>query len=190
MKVAEENNIGSYNISSQQNSTCRNRKKMNQKNSNKNKIRVHIGFNAAGTNAKIAAARTKSQTAAIERSLRALLKEAKRYNSDENIIRAIKKSISKAGFKVKALGKEERMENFKKAARAAENLREEIRITKELNGKQRARKRKEKVGNIDNESVYEKQSNYSGSEMDIVCSGVELSGSSQAELSSSLDLIV
>lgn len=190
MKVTEENNIGSYNISRQQNSTCRDRKKKNQKSSNENKIRVHIGFNAAGTNAKIAAARTKSQTAAIERSLRALLKEAKRYNSDESTIRAIKKSIDKAGFKVKALGKEERMENFKKAARAAESFREERRITKELNGKRRARKRKEKAGTIDNESAYEKRNNYGESEMDIVCSGVELSGNAQDELLSSLDLIV
>lgn len=190
MKITEDNSVGSYNINGQQGKTGNDRKKNSKKSNNQNKIRVHIGFNAAGTNAKIAAARTKSQTAAIERSLRALLQDAKRYNSDEYTIRAIKKAIGKAGFKVKALGKEERMENLKKSARAAESFKEEIRITKELNGKRRARKRKEKAGGIDNENSYEKQNNYSEPEMDIVCSGVELSGDAQTELSSSLDLIV
>lgn len=190
MKVTDENSIGSYNISRQQSNTYADRKKKNAKANNKNRIHVTIRFNAAGANAKIAAARTKSQTAAIERSLRALLNEAKRNDSDAYTIKAIKKAVGKAGFKVKALGKEERMENMKKAAKAAESYREETRITKELNGKRRVRKRKEKAGIIDNETAFEKRNSVAGYGMDIECGGIELSEGNQAEVLSSLDLIV
>lgn len=183
MRVTGDGGTGSYNTHMERNKKVR-------RSGNNNKIRVHIRFNYAGVNAKIAAARTKSQTAAIERSLRALLENAKRCNSDAYTVRAIKKAIGKAKIKVKALGKEERMENFRKAAKGAENFREEKRIANELNSKRRTRKRKEKARIQDVQSEYEKQNSYKGSEMDIICSGVELSEAAQAEVLQSVDMTV
>lgn len=104
-----------------------------------------MNFSASGTMARIARAKTKSQTAAIERYLRAQLREAKQCNCDDTILKAIKKTISKAGSKVKALGREERMENMQKSAAAGGNFQEEARLMEELNRKRQARKRKEKA---------------------------------------------
>ena len=83
------------------------------KNNNDNKkrkvksgrIRVHINFNAAGAMAKIANANKKSQVAAIERSLRAQLKDAIRYDSDVYTIKAIKKGNWKGRLQSKSTWK-------------------------------------------------------------------------------------
>lgn len=142
MKITENDSITYMNYTGNQ-----------KKNNNSGRLRVHIGFNASGTMARIAAAKTKSQVSAIERSLRATLKEAVRYNSDDSTIRAIKKTIGKAGRKVKALGKEERMENTRKAAEGAGNIKEELRIARELTKKRNARQRKERAEIADTGSV-------------------------------------
>ena len=139
-------------------------------------IRVHIGFNASGEMARIAKANTKTQVAAIERSLRARLKEAVRYDSDDYTIRAIKKTIGKANFKVKALGKEERMENLRKSAKAAENFKAEREIRKELRTKRKARKHKELAEIANTNSVCtKKKSKYEGKHIDVISEGIECS---------------
>lgn len=104
-----------------------------------------MNFNSAGAMMQIARATTKSQVAAIERLLRAKVQEAKQCDSDSATIKAIKKSAAKAAAKVKALGKEERMENMRRAAAAGNNFQEEARIRQELEQKRRARIRKEKA---------------------------------------------
>lgn len=159
------------------------------------RISVKIGFNASGTMARIAAAKTKSQAAAIERSLRAQLKEAIRYDSDETTIRAMKKAIGKAGTKVKALGKEERMKNMKKVAAGADNIREEKRIHEELIRKKRARKSRERAEIADYHGIVEKSEGqvrediyrrydealfeYGIDRLDIICDGIETSSELQ-----------
>lgn len=120
-------------------------------------VSVNIKFNASAVMASIAAARTKSQAAAIERSLRAKLQEAKRWNCDEQILRAMSKTIGKAGSKVKALGKEERMATYIKAARGANNLKEEARLAQELARRRRARRRREKADILDTEEACRKE---------------------------------
>lgn len=136
-------------------------------------IKVHIGFNAAGTMARIANANKKSQVSAIERSLRAQLRAAIRYDSDDYTIRAIKKTIGKAGFKVKALGKEERMENLRKSAKAAENVKAEEEIRKELRVKRKARKHKEQAEVASSSSASAKQdSKYVGNHIDVTSEGI------------------
>lgn len=159
------------------------------------RISVKIGFNASGTMARIAAAKTKSQAAAIERSLRAQLKDAIRYEGDETTIRAMKKAISKAGTKVKALGKEERMKNMKKVAASADNIREEKRIREELARKKRARKSKERAEIADYHDIVEKSEGqvrddihrrydedifeYGSDSLDIICDGIDISSELQ-----------
>ena len=159
------------------------------------RISVKIGFNASGSMARIAAARTKSQAAAIERSLRAQLKEAIRYESDETTIRAIKKAIGKAGTKVKALGKEERMKNMKKVAASADNIWEEKRIHEELARKKRARKSKERAEIADYHGVAGKSEGqvrddiqrrydedifeYGSDSLDIICDGIDIASELQ-----------
>lgn len=143
-------------------------------------IKVHIGFNASGTMAKIAAANTKTQVAAIERALRAQLKTAKKFGSDEGTIRAIKRTIGKAGSKVKALGKEERMENIRKSAKAAEHHRAEEKIRKELIAKRRARKHKERAEIVSTDSVTSKHYNrYVGNSVDVISEGIICSDGAQ-----------
>lgn len=162
---------------------------------NGRRISVKIGFNASGSMARIAAAKTKSQAAAIERSLRAQLKEAIRYESDETTIRAIKKAIGKAGTKVKALGKEERMKNMKKVAASADNVREEKRIHEELARKKRARKSKERAEIADYHGVAGKSEGqvrddiqrrydedifeYGSDSLDIICDGIDIASELQ-----------
>lgn len=137
------------------------------------RIRVHIGFNASGEMARIANANTKTQVAAIERSLRAQLKNAIRYDSDDYTIKAMKRVIGKAGFKVKALGKEERMENLRKSAQAAENRRAEEEIRKELRAKRKARKHKEQAEIASSSSASAKQnSKYVGNHIDVTSEGI------------------
>lgn len=173
----------------------RNRQKKQNYNTKKTgntgrRISVKIGFNASGTMARIAAAKTKSQAAAIERSLRAQLKDAIRYDSDEATIRAMKKAIGKAGTKVKALGKEERMKNMKKVAAGADNIREEKRIREELTRKKRARKSRERAEIADYHGIVEKSEGqvrddihrryddifeYGSDSLDIICDGIDIS---------------
>lgn len=131
-----------------------------KKEQNSGKFSVHIGFNASGTMARIASAKTKSQVSAIERSLRATLKDAVRHESDDDTIKAIKKAIGKANKKVKALGKEERMENAGKAAKSAGNTDEELRIAKELAQKRNARQRKERADIADTGSAWKTHSRW------------------------------
>lgn len=175
-------------------------RKMNQKN-NKNskssqagqrKIHVHIGFNSAGTMAKLANAKTKTQVEAIQRSLTATLKFAKSVDTDEKTLRALKKAINKAGIKAKALGKEAQMENMKKAANAAKNFKRQLKIQQELNYKRNTRKRKERTDILDQESIFDNEDRYSsyssGDSFDFMCDGVETSVSVEVVEGSNLDL--
>lgn len=172
MKVIDNVSVG-YGIALQHKKNSNYNKRKNTKNNNGG-IKVHIGFNASGTMAKIAAANTKPQVSAIERSLRVLLKDAIRYDSDESTIKAIKRAIGKAGFKVKALGKEERMENVRKSAEAAENHRVEEKIRKDLVAKRKARKHKERAEIADTNSVISKQHNkYLGNTVDVTSEGIQ-----------------
>lgn len=171
-----------------------NNSKKNSKN-NSGRVTVYIGFNASGAMAQIARAKTKSQAAALERSFRATLENAKRYNSDQATIRAIKKAIGKAGTKVKALGKEERMENMRKVAASADNRRAERRINEELLRMRQARKRREQADVTDPQNVLDKKEEKIRDEVqrrfeedviervdngfDIVCDGIELSSELQ-----------
>lgn len=156
------------------------------------KVRIKVSFSAAGAMIKLARAQTKTQAASIERSLRAKLQEAKRFNSDAGTVRAIQKAVGKAGSKVKALGREERMEMQRKAARACENRRAEARIAAELSGKRRARKRREKnditeakVDDLRREEQQARQQaaeltaayqdSFQDSSFDMICGGIELS---------------
>ena len=170
----------------------------NKSNNSKKKkegfVRVHIGFNSAGEKARIANAKTKSQVTAIERSLRATLQMAERYNSDENTIRAIKKTISKAFRKYKALGKEERMENARKVAESAKNREAEYRIARELAQKRNTRERRERaeVAGTDGackshnkcKDEYERSRETS---IDGLCD--EFTGNSQADISVPTDIV-
>ena len=167
----------------------------NRSNRSKNKkdgfVRVHIGFNPSGEKARIANAKTQSQVTAIERSLRATLQMAERYNSDDNTRRAIKKTIAKALKKYKALGKEERMENARKVAESAKNREAEYRIARELAQKRNARERRERAEAADSggvsgshnkrENGYERsrESNRENS-IDVLCDG--FTGTSQTDL--------
>lgn len=164
------------------------------KRSNKSKkkkdgfLRVHIGFNPSGEKARIANAKTQSQVMAIERSLRATLQMAERYNSDENTIRAIEKSIAKAIKKYKALGKEERMENARKVAESAKNREAEYRIARELAQKRNARERRERAESADSDGVFrphnKRENGYERSRensIDVLCDD-EFTGTSQADL--------
>lgn len=179
MKIMNHISTG-YGIVSQ-NGKNRENNKNSTKKTNTGRIRVHIGFNAAGTMARIAAANKKTQVAAIERSLRAQLKDAIRYDSDDYTIKAIKRTIGKASFKVKALGKEERMENLRKSAKAAENLRAEAEIRRELVIKRKSRKHKELTDIADTNSVLAKRYNnkclnkHLGHHIDIRSMEIELS---------------
>lgn len=178
MKTINNISVG-YGITSQYGKYNKNSNN-NKKKANRNLIRVHIGFNASGTMARIAAANTKTQAAAIERFLRAQLKEAKRYDSDEYTIKAIKWAIGKAGCKVKALGKEERMDNMRRCTKAAGNLRTEEKLRKELLIKRRARKHKERAEIVDTNGVLPKQYNkYLGNYVDVSSEGIEFSESTQ-----------
>ncbi|MCI8667964.1 MAG: hypothetical protein HFI34_00350 [Lachnospiraceae bacterium] len=155
-------------------------------------LRVHIGFNPSGEKARIANAKTQSQVTAIERSLRSTLQMAERYNSDDNTIRAIKKTIAKAVRKHKALGKEERMENARKVAESAKNREAEYRIAQELAQKRNARERRERAeaavtdgvsrthNKRDNGYDRGRESNREN-RIDVLCD--EFTGTSQADIS-------
>lgn len=180
MNITNNVNTG-YHISSQDRKYCKNNND-NDRNKGKPKsgrIRVHIRFNAAGAMAKIANAKKKSQVAAIERSLRAQLKDAIRYNSDAYTIKAMKKAIGKAGFKVKALGKEERMENLRRSAKAAENLRAEEEIRRELVVKRKSRKHKELTDTVSSSASAKQSSKYAGNHVDVISEGIEYSENAQ-----------
>lgn len=167
--------------------------------SNRNeKVKVKAGFSAAGAMVNLAQAQTKTQAASIERSLRAKLQEAKRFGSDTATIKAIQKAVGKAGSKVKALGREERMELQRKAARACENRRAEAKITEELAEKRRARKRREendimeaKVDDLrrEQQQAAEAASTYQVSSFDMVCGGIDLSAA-PAVADAAMDILV
>lgn len=174
-------------------------RKMNQKNKSskssnagQKKIHVHIGFNSAGTMAKLANAKTRTQVEAIQRSLSATLKFAKTVDTDEKTLTALKKAINKAGIKAKALGKEEQMENMKKAANAAKNFKRQLKIQQELNHKRNARKRKERTDILDQESIFDNEDRYShyssGDSFDFMCDRFETSVSMEVEEGSNVDL--
>lgn len=115
----------------------------------KNKSIVNINFNEAGTLARIAAAKTKSQAAAIERSLRMELNNAKKFEADDATLKSIKRTIGKANGKFKAMSKEERLDNNRRIAKSARNIEQERKLRAELERKKRVRKSKERadVGN-------------------------------------------
>lgn len=120
-----------------------------RKTNKKNKAVVNINFNEAGTLARIAGAKTKSQAAAIERSLRMELNSAKRFDADAATIKSIKRTIGKANGKFKAMSKEERLDNNRRIAKSAKNIEQERKLRAELERKRRIRKSKERadVGN-------------------------------------------
>ncbi len=180
MNITNNVNTG-YGITSQDRKYCKNNNDNNRKKGKlkSGRIRVHIKFNAAGAMARIANANKKSQVAAIERSLRAQLKDAIRYDSDAYTIKAIKKAIGKAGFKVKALGKEERMENLRKSAKAAENLRAEEELRRELVVKRKSRKHKELTDTVSSSTSTKQNSKYAGTHVDVISEGIEFSENAQ-----------
>lgn len=188
MKITE-NRINPY-----MNNNTGNQKFKKSKKNKKSFMRVHIGFNAAGEKARIANAKTKSQVTAIERSLRATLKMAERYNSDDDTIRAIKKTIFKAVRKYKALGKEERMENARKVAESAKNREAEYRIAQELSKKRNARQRREWAEVADTGSVFKsnnkRENEYERNRensIDVLCD--EFTETSEADISGLADTV-
>ena len=184
------NNVSTaYSNTSQYGKYSKNNNDNNKKGKVKSgRIRVHINFNAAGAMAKIANANKKSQVVAIERSLRAQLKDAIRYDSDAYTIKAIKKAIGKAGFKVKALGKEEHMENLRKSAKAAENIRAEEEIRRQLVVKRKSRKHKERTDIIDSSASAKQNSKNVSNHVDVISEGIEFSGNAESSMAEIIDV--